>query len=104
MRSRRYEILLPLMHNDGRPVDPEKFSQTLEELLTELGAVSISPHAVRGIWVHEGARYEEESRRIEINVEDSSACAEFFVALKATLTERFEQIEIYIVSYPIDVL
>ena len=24
----RFEILLPLFHNDGRPVEPEKFVQT----------------------------------------------------------------------------
>jgi hypothetical protein len=30
MRKRRYEMLLPLTHNDGRPVDPEKHEKTRE--------------------------------------------------------------------------
>jgi hypothetical protein len=31
MRMRRYEILLPLAYNDGRPVEKSKFLQTVEE-------------------------------------------------------------------------
>jgi hypothetical protein len=58
MRKRRYEMLLPLVHNDGRPVAPEKFQQTVEELVARFGAVSQLPATVRGIWTHEGRRFE----------------------------------------------
>ena len=49
MLKRRYEILLPLQHNDGRPVDVEKLDQTREDLLVQFEAVSFNPQAVRGI-------------------------------------------------------
>jgi hypothetical protein len=51
-----------------------------------------------------GMRYEDELRRFVIDVEDTSDNHEFFVGFKAKLLERFEQIEIYIASYPVDLL
>ena len=40
MKLKRYEILLPLMYNDGTVIEKEKFDQTNEELLSEFGAVT----------------------------------------------------------------
>jgi hypothetical protein len=54
--------------------------------------------------VHEGVRYEDESMRLVVDVDDTSENQDFLVALKPTLLERFEQIEIYIASYPVDIL
>ncbi len=39
-----------------------------------------------------------------VDVEDTPEDRQFFVEFKVVLLERFEQLEIYIVSYPIDVL
>src|SRR5947209_18295036 len=104
MRKRRYEILLPLVHNDRRPVNPEKFQQTRDELIAQFGALSFYPQPVLGVWLHQGTRYEDESVRISIDVDDSSENQLFFVQLKANLLERFEQIEVYIAHYPVDIL
>src|SRR5712671_5361389 len=104
MRRRRYEILLPLTHNDGRPVDPEKFRRTQDELIDQYNGTSLLPGTVRGFWVHEGRRYEDESVQIRVDAGTTKEGRQFFVRLKETLKERFEQIEIYIVSYPIDIL
>jgi hypothetical protein len=67
-------------------------------------AVSRLPGTVRGVWVHEGQRHEESFIRLFVDVPDTRANRQFFLRLKATLMERFEQIEIYITSYPVDVL
>ena len=104
MRKRRYEILLPLRHNDGREVSGELFEQTREELIAQFGAVSFLPYTVLGIWIHEGARYEDELLRLVVDVDDTPENQQFFAGYKPTLLERFEQIEIYIVSYPVDIL
>jgi hypothetical protein len=104
MRKRRYEILLPLKHNDGRFVSGEVFEQTREDLIVQFGAVSFLPHTVFGVWVHEGARYEDELLRIVVDVDDTPENQQFFATYKSTLLERFEQIEIYIASYPVDIL
>src|SRR5437868_13581714 len=104
MRRRRYEILLPLTHNDGRPVNPQKFQQTKDELIAQFGAISMSAFAVIGSWVHEGTHYEDELRRFTVDIEDSPENQQFLAAYKKTLLERFEQIEIYMVTFPVEII
>jgi hypothetical protein len=104
MRKRRCEILLPLKHNDGRPVAGEAFEQTREELVSRFGAVTISPHTLLGIWTHEDERYEDELLKFVVDVADSAENEQFLADLKRVLLERFEQLEIYIASYPVDIL
>lgn len=72
--------------------------------MARFGAVSHLPATVRGTWVHEGQRYEEDLIRLFVDVPDTPANRKFFVRRKATLLERFEQLEIYIASYPVDIL
>jgi len=81
MQKRRYEILLPLTNNDGQPINSEKFRQTREELLARFSGISMLPGTVRGTWVHEGLRYEDESMRFSIDVEDTNENREFFANL-----------------------
>jgi hypothetical protein len=102
MRKRRYEILLPLKYNDGEPIPAEVLYQTREDLLARFDGVNFLPHPILGIWIHEGHRYEDESVRLTIDVDDTEENQFFFINLKAILLERFQQLEIYIVSYPIE--
>jgi hypothetical protein len=97
-------MLLPLTHNDGSPINPEKHSQTCDEIADRFGGYSIFPYTVRGVWVHEGQRYEDESLRLTTDVADTPENRQFFAEYKLTLRERFQQIEIYIISYPIDII
>ena len=75
---------------------------TYEEVVERFGAVTIVPQSVRGIWTKEGQRYEEDNIRFHVDVEDTKENAEFFRKLKETLKIRFKQIDIWIVSYQID--
>jgi hypothetical protein len=102
--KRCYEILLPLTHNDGRPVNREMFLQVQDELTTRFGAVSFAPQIVRGVWIHEGRRYEDESFRFSSDVDDTPENRAFFARYKLTLQERFEQIVIYVRSYPVEII
>ena len=104
MLKRRYEILLPLRHNDGRPVSDEKLNQTREELVDQFDALSVHPQSILGIWVHEGVRYEDTSVRFTVDVDDTPESRQFFIEFKQILLGRFEQIDIYIASFPVDIL
>jgi len=104
MQKRRFEILLPIMHNDGRPVDPQKFLRTREKLIARFGAISQLPGTIAGVWTHEGTRFEDQSLRLYVDAEDSVENREYFSSLKEELKSEFEQIEIYIVSYPIEII
>jgi hypothetical protein len=45
---RRYEILLPLRFNDGRPVPPELVAETVIRLREQFGAVSSQNQTIQG--------------------------------------------------------
>lgn len=104
MLRRRYEILLPIRYNDGVPVEPEKFFQTQEELVAAFGALTTYPDVLRGVWVHEGQRFEDEHLRLQVDVVVNSESSAFFREFKERLKTRFRQIDIWIVSYEIEVL
>lgn len=83
---------------------PDKFQQTQDELVARFLAISVSPLAILGVWVHEGTTYEDELRRFTIDVEDTPDNQAFMANYKRTLLERFEQIEIYMVSFPVEII
>src|SRR5207245_10021610 len=99
MRKRRYEILLPIRFNDGRPVSGELLEQTREELMAHFSALQIQPHTVLGLWVYEGSRYEDVLRRFTVDVEDTAENQQFFTSYKQILLERLHHIVFYILYY-----
>jgi hypothetical protein len=93
---------LPLKFNDGRPVGDDLLNQTREELLARFEGLTVQPRSLLGLWQHEGQRFEDELVRLTVDVEDTEENLFFFSNFKTTLLERFQQLEIYIISYPID--
>ena len=103
-RLRRYEILLPRKFNDGQPVPDHLISQTLREMEQRFGAVSWETQAIQGSWHHEGERFRDDLFRVFVDVEDQPEHRQFFRGYKEQLKSRFSQIDIWITTYPIDVL
>ena len=101
---RRYEILVPLVHNDGRLVAGPLLAQTFAELREKFGAASWETQTVRGAWEHQGAVYEDNLTRFYVDVPDLPQHREFFRDFKETLKVRFAQLEIWITSHPLDVI
>jgi hypothetical protein len=62
------------------------------------------PQPIEGEWRHQEIRYEDLNLRIVVDVEDTPENTEFFIRLKHSLRERFQQIEIWIVSYEIRII
>lgn len=101
---RRFELLLPLRFNDGPPVPDELIGDTLIELRQRFGAVSCETQSIRGTWQHEGQVYRDELVRLFVDVPDAPEHREFFSTFKETLKARFRQIDIWLTTYPIEVL
>jgi hypothetical protein len=101
---RRFEILLPLRHNDGSPVPDELIADTLLELRQQFGAVSAETQTIRGVWQHQGQVYRDDLIRVFVDARDIPEVREFFVAFKQTLKARFQQLDIWITAYQIEVL
>jgi hypothetical protein len=101
---RRFEILLPLRFNDGQPVPDELIADTLLELRERFGAVSCETQTIRGMWEYEADVYRDDLVRVFVDVDDRSANREFFIQFKEQLKRRFEQLDIWLVTYPIEAL
>jgi len=101
---RRYEILLPLRFNDGRPVPDELIAGTILELRQGFGAVSCETQAIRGMWQHQDQVFRDDLMRMFVDVADTPETRVFFTEFKARLRERFEQIELWMTTYPIEII
>jgi hypothetical protein len=100
----RFEILLPLFYNDGRPIEPQKFLTTDDELIHLFGATSTDQVTVRGQWKYKGTAYSDQLLRVRVDVEDLAENRDAMRAFKETLKQRFEQLDIWITAHQIDVL
>ena len=101
---RRYEILLPLRFNDGRLVPDDLVADTLLELEQRFGAVSAETQTIRGLWRNEGESYRDDLFRVFVDVADETEHRQFFLELKERLKARFHQIDIWMTTFPIEVL
>jgi hypothetical protein len=100
----RFEILLPLFYNDGRPIEPEKFLATDDDLVQTFHAASTDHVTVRGQWKYQSTLFSDQLIRIRVDVEDTPDNLATMRALKETLKARFEQIDIWITAHRIDVI
>ena len=101
---RRFEILLPLRFNDGKPVPDELVGQTILELRQQFSAVSAETQVIRGHWHHQGDVFRDELVRVFVDVADTGDNRAFFVGYKEQLKTRFQQLDIWMTTYPIEVI
>ena len=101
---RRFELLLPTKFNSGQSVPNETFADTLLELEERFGAVSCETQTIEGRWRYRGQLYRDESIRIFVDVPDTAESRQFFVELKERLKERFQQVDIWMTTYPLEVI
>lgn len=101
---RRFEILLPLRFNDGKAVPKRLITTTIVELRDKFGAVSSESQSIRGHWQYQGDLFKDELVRVFVDTADTAEHKAYFTEFKERLKQRFDQIEIWLVSYPIEVL
>jgi hypothetical protein len=101
--QRRFEILLPQQFNDGSPIPNDLVGQTIVELRVRFGALSSETQIIRGIWEHAGQSYRDELIRLFIDVADTPENQQFFRDFKEQLKARFQQIDIRVTTYLIEV-
>ena len=100
---RRFEVLLPLQFNDRRPVPSEWLAEAVLEIVDQFGAATYETQKVEGHWRHGGVLYRDDLVRIVLDVPDSPESRQWMGLFKARWRARLEQIELWMISYPIDV-
>jgi hypothetical protein len=100
---RRYEILLPLVFNDGQRVPAELLEQTRVEIERQVGGVSVETQRIRGFDADTSGG-EDKMVRLFADVPDTAEHRAFFLCEKETLKERFRQEEIWITTFAVEAL
>ncbi len=101
---RRFEILLPLRFNDGQSIPDELIGQTLLDLRNRFNAISAETQVIRGHWQYEGEEFRDDLVRVFVDVADTAENHDFFVEFKEQLKTRFRQLDIWMTTYPIEVI
>ena len=102
-RWRRFEVLLPLRFNDGRDVPGEWMAEAVLEIVEHFGAASYETQKVEGHWRHSGILYRDDLVRIVVDVPDSARNRQWMRQFKERWKVRLEQVELWMVSYRIEV-
>jgi len=106
MGKRRYEILLPVEFNDGRLIAdacPRCLPDSLSEVIDNFGAFTFRPDAAVGSWTAADRRYDDRLYLLIVDVDDTAGHRAWISHLKSHLLQRFQQLEIYVTSYPVEV-
>jgi len=101
-RLRRFEVLLPLQFNDGRAVPEDWLAEALLEIVHHFGAASYETQKVEGHWRHGGILYRDSLVRFVVDVPDSVKNRRWMAEFKGRWKARLEQIDLWMVSYRID--
>jgi hypothetical protein len=85
-------------------VAEELLTQTLLELEQQFGAVSCETQTIRGFWQHQGEGFRDQLVRVFVDVDDTPKNHQFFIQYKERLKARFQQLDIWLTTYPVEVV
>lgn len=100
---RRYEVLLPLRFNDGRDVPAEWLAEAVLEIVDHFGAASYETQKVEGHWRYGGVLYRDDLVRIVVDIVDDTGQREWMGDFKHRWKARLDQVDLWMVSYQIEV-
>ena len=100
---RRFEVLLPVQFNDGRPVPAEWLSEAVLQIVDYFGAASYETQKVEGHWRHSGLLYRDDLVRVVVDVPDLVKNRRWMKRFKEQWRNRLEQVELWMVSYRIEI-
>ena len=100
---RRFEVLLPLQFNDGRDVPAEWLAEAVLEIVDHFGAASYETQKVEGHWRHGGVLYRDNLVRVVVDMPDSAKNRQWMKQFKDRWKTRLEQVDLWMVSYRIEV-
>lgn len=100
---RRYEVLLPIQFNDGRDIPGEWLAEAVLEIVDRFGAASYETQRVEGHWRHAGVMYRDTLVKLVVDVPDSDESRAWMRQFKVRWKGRLEQVDLWLVSFTIDV-
>jgi hypothetical protein len=99
-----YELYLPLHHNDGRPIDPEKLKDLKKRLVDEFGGLTHFRQENEGLWKIGEHTFRDRVEIVRVLASNEASAQKYFAKLKADLTRDLNQQDFLIVSRQVTAL
>jgi hypothetical protein len=103
-RMLEYELYLPLHHNDGRPIDPEKLKDLKKRLVDEFGGLTHFQQENEGLWKIGEHTFRDRIEILRVLASDEVSAQEYFAQLKSDLRRELDQQDFLIVSRQVTAL
>jgi hypothetical protein len=100
---RRFEVLLPLQFNDGSDVPAELLAEAVLEIVDHFGAASYETQKVEGHWRHGGVLIRDNLVKLIVDSPDVPTHRKWMRLYKERWRSRLEQVELWMISYAVDV-
>ncbi len=100
---RRFEVLLPLQFNDGSDVPAELLAEAVLEIVDHFGAASYETQKVEGHWRHGGVLIRDNLVKLVVDAPDVVTNRRWMKEYKERWRSRLDQVELWMVSYAVEV-
>ena len=100
---RRFEVLLPLQFNDGSDVPAELLADAVLEIVSHFGAASYETQNIEGHWRRGSVVIRDNLVKLIVDAPDVVSNRRWMKQYKERWRSRLEQIELWMVSYSVDV-
>ncbi len=93
----RFELLIPLLDNEGQPFEAEKIVSVRNQLLSRFGGCRmepLNPHI--GSWTEAEQTYHDQLLMYTVDAPREDASLDWFIEYKESLKTEFKQVEIYL--------
>ena len=100
---RRFEVLLPLQFNNGSDIPAELLAEAVLEIVSHFGAASYETQNIEGHWRRGGVVIRDNLVKLIVDAPDLVSNRRWMKQYKERWRSRLEQLELWMVSYSVDV-
>ena len=89
--------------NDGRAVPAELLGEAVLEITAQFGGASYQSQPIEGHWIHEGTHYHDNHVKLVVDVPETTKTRRWMKKFKARWKEQLVQLELWMISYRIEI-
>jgi len=95
---KEFEVYVPLLYNDGRPVETEKIARLKKRLVDAFGGLTHFPQENEGLWKIGNFTYRDKIVILRVMSADVGKAHRFFAALKQEMLHDWGQEDVLIIE------
>ncbi|HUR46649.1 MAG TPA: hypothetical protein VMZ27_12290 [Candidatus Saccharimonadales bacterium] len=99
---KEFEVYVPLLYNDGRPVEVEKINRLKRRLVDAFGGLTHFPQENEGLWKIGNFTYRDKIVILRVMSADVAKSHRFFSGLKQEMLSEWGQEDVLIVERDIN--